>query len=829
MNLYPWAPPSPAVFKLDGNLRVVIGNEDGYLYCFYGEYGSSRLIWKYNVGSPIRSSPAVANVEPWTDEPEIVFGADDGCVYVLDYKGKLIVKLYDFWSHSNRVPFRSSPAIAEVFPVSKGINCPEIIIGNDNNLLYCFSRHWYGWQLHARYWLGSLGCIRSSPSIADLDGDGKLEAVVGDDSGRISVIELNLGNYLSAYYDTGSPIKASPAIADIDRDGKLDILIGSNDRFFYWLNYAGSGKIKVFKKIPTWGLINTPAVIGNIYNKDDDLEFMFVTECGGLSYVYTVKYLKDSNKLFKLSAAIFCDPSLLPSFYLKNIHLILSDVWNTESGANNHFIMSTSNRIFIYIAWIWKNQNGDLRATYHSSYTTGDTPFKNTKHDSFPIIYGPSDSNHKSGYLRCTTGGIYNPKDAGVGLSLRVFSIKFTTGYEKHIGKGPFQVIKWGMFGSGDKHNFNSDNRYAIIIGGSHGDNNFVQNQFKGNLEQFAYNFERHQFLQDHIYYTGVNTIDTYYGIEIDKKIENKNGAHDKNGKSNIFWTINQIELTCDSYDSIIFYYSGYGIYYDYPPFPRTPKLRVYLFDANNHHSPYSPVGDLSPKELANKLDRITCRILYIILSPSYSGNWINSLKGRPNRIIVTSEKINKVAIFSKCNLEIFGTSNVHLGHLIGTDDDSEPLGDGEEYDYDDNDNDATLKYRFRRFDNYFYEIDKDGIDPSDPFGVDFYEDFIYNSEIGDCGDEFIKGFMEAFYVDYMSGGWVFIPGYDHILDADQCIANGNFNTFGANNDDYISIIEAYKYMKLWHFGFMLNKSPWIDNPQLATTGPYTRDEYLFY
>jgi ligand-binding sensor domain-containing protein len=77
----------------------------------------------------------------------------------------------------------------------------------------------------------------SSPELADLDGNGDLEVIVGDVSGRVTAFRPN-GSLLWSY-DTRNAIPAgqnpgqmsvqsSPAVADVDGDGDPEVVVGVN-------------------------------------------------------------------------------------------------------------------------------------------------------------------------------------------------------------------------------------------------------------------------------------------------------------------------------------------------------------------------------------------------------------------------------------------------------------------------------------------------------------------------------------------------------------------------------------------------------------------------
>jgi fibronectin type 3 domain-containing protein len=73
--------------------------------------------------------------------------------------------------------------------------------------------------------------IRSSPAVADLDGDGRLELVVGTDNGFVVAINDN-GTFLWQF-DVGATVESSPAIVDINQDGLPDVVVGADNRKVY--------------------------------------------------------------------------------------------------------------------------------------------------------------------------------------------------------------------------------------------------------------------------------------------------------------------------------------------------------------------------------------------------------------------------------------------------------------------------------------------------------------------------------------------------------------------------------------------------------------------
>lgn len=87
--------------------------------------------------------------------------------------------------------------------------------------------------------------VWSSPAIADLNGDGRLDVVVGTGNmplpggQRVYAFDRN-GNALAGWPVTvGGKVMASPAIGDLDGDGALDVVTVADDGRIYAHNRTG--------------------------------------------------------------------------------------------------------------------------------------------------------------------------------------------------------------------------------------------------------------------------------------------------------------------------------------------------------------------------------------------------------------------------------------------------------------------------------------------------------------------------------------------------------------------------------------------------------------
>ena len=110
--------------------------------------------------------------------------------------------------------------------------------------------------------------LRASPLVIDLDDDGDLEIIIGDNNGFIRIYNHD-GSEVeddTFPYDTGNQIWGSAAAADMDGDGNIDFVITSKSKHLYIFDKNG---LKTDYNADKY-LMGTPA-IGNL-DDDDDLE-----------------------------------------------------------------------------------------------------------------------------------------------------------------------------------------------------------------------------------------------------------------------------------------------------------------------------------------------------------------------------------------------------------------------------------------------------------------------------------------------------------------------------------------------------------------------------
>ena len=231
----------------DGRLDVIVAaRQTRSVYCFDVLTG---LKWFNSAIGEINSTPAVANImKDTTGYLQTVYASLDGILSVVDHTGQLL------WQAAAGGSFFSSPAIADI----DGDGNMEVVIGcNDANL--------YSWRYNTltSSWetippVSVTGSIIGSPAIADLQNNDTLSIVFGTNAAKVYSYAWDSGlNNLKKQWEAnlGDAVSNSPAIGDINGDILRETVIGAQDGLLYWYQDIGV-------KPAAWGDFNPLSLLG---------------------------------------------------------------------------------------------------------------------------------------------------------------------------------------------------------------------------------------------------------------------------------------------------------------------------------------------------------------------------------------------------------------------------------------------------------------------------------------------------------------------------------------------------------------------------------------
>lgn len=225
-----YSSPLVADVNNDRQNEIVIGQGNGLVMVFSGRNDADPLL-TLTTGKQITATPACGLLGSST---AIVCGSWDGKMYA--WNGSTGTTL---WTVDTGKPIRSSAAIGDV----NGDGSNEVVFGSDNGKLYAVGPNGvdlrgFPYQLNK----DKASAIASSPALADIDNDGKLEIAVGADDGKVYLLKVTSdGPTIMTGYPVSTEymVRSSPIFADIDGDGRYEIVVGSDDFSIYAFELDG--------------------------------------------------------------------------------------------------------------------------------------------------------------------------------------------------------------------------------------------------------------------------------------------------------------------------------------------------------------------------------------------------------------------------------------------------------------------------------------------------------------------------------------------------------------------------------------------------------------
>lgn len=243
-NSFNYATPALADIDNDGIAEIIYGSFDGKVYAWNAD-GSNVPGWpallptgttSIGAGGAFTASIAVGYLDgPGDTSPEIVCAASCDSVIVFQANGGRRPG-FPIWVKTAGTSKIPSPAIADIN--NDGFN--DIVFQSTNGGLYVFTRNGPvipGFS-NLRYSILTNSASESSPVVADINGDGRNDMIVGDEYGLVSAFSGLNGTMMAGFpIQLAGEVRGSAAVADIDNDGKTEIVISGWDKNVYVWDY----------------------------------------------------------------------------------------------------------------------------------------------------------------------------------------------------------------------------------------------------------------------------------------------------------------------------------------------------------------------------------------------------------------------------------------------------------------------------------------------------------------------------------------------------------------------------------------------------------------
>jgi len=252
---------SPVIADIDGDLEtleIAIGCDNGVLYV-WTPGGADLSGFPVELPNAIKSSPAVGDITGGYRN-EIVVGCDDGNLYAFDSEGT------ELWAFPTEKAVRTTPSLADL----NGDRKLEIIC-TSGSYVYVLT----GKGEPFKGWPYKTDVTFTSPAVGDVDGDGAIEiAVVGRASESISYVymfesdgTLHAGSW-PVMLEAG--VEAGPAIGNIEIHAGLETVVGATNGRVFVLRQSGT---IILTSEPVAGSINSSPIIENV-DGDSDLDIV---------------------------------------------------------------------------------------------------------------------------------------------------------------------------------------------------------------------------------------------------------------------------------------------------------------------------------------------------------------------------------------------------------------------------------------------------------------------------------------------------------------------------------------------------------------------------
>ena len=228
-----------------------------------------QQVWLTDIGGGPYASPVTVDIDPAVGQEILMahpyklpeYGGGRGAISCLSARGELL------WRYLATANINPTPSVGDV----NGDGRLEIVVASDDGMVACLTSQ--GVPLWRTPLSG--GVTWSAPALADLERDGFLEVVIGGEDGNVAC--LSHGGLLAWLRAFGADVAAPPGLADVNGDGMVEVLVPCDDQHLYCLSHRG----ELLWSLKTVGSCYSGPVAADLEG-DGEVEVLTGSDGGGL-------------------------------------------------------------------------------------------------------------------------------------------------------------------------------------------------------------------------------------------------------------------------------------------------------------------------------------------------------------------------------------------------------------------------------------------------------------------------------------------------------------------------------------------------------------------